>query len=320
MKPIEIVWGQVCGLIAIGFLIYLTSWFAIPAFAEIAQRGYGPSHTSTSPVLRGEVHPFVRMLVNKLSPQSGLLATTPGEARLEFNIILREISAVFAWLYVLMVAGVAAEGVTTEKERNTWLGLIATPLSGGEILRAKMIGAVWKCRGISVPMVAVWTVALLAGALHPLGFLAGLLVLGITSWFFAALGMRISLWAKSRKQASERVMLPAMVLPSIGYVLPFLPPWSTSVLLGFTSTPALLWASLISYDDVAAATRSGTFPQLALVYFPTGEGAWKVIATVLIGLTIHAVGAVLLSRAAAQRFDEAVGRPMRPEGGPVINP
>ena len=319
MKAIDRISGQIIGLVAIGFIIYLTSWFAIPAFAEVAERGYGPAPTSTSLIMPGYLHPFVRTLVNKLSPGSGLPPATPGEARLEFNIVLREVTAAVAWLYVMMVASAAAEGVAAEKERDTWLGLIATPLSGAEILRAKMIGAVWKCRGLTVPLIAVWIVALLAGALHPLGFLLALLVLGTTSWFFAALGMRASLWAKNRKRAVERVMLPSMVLPSIGYVVPFLPPWSASVLMGFASLPTLLWASLISYDDVAAALGQGTFPQLALVHINTGEGAWKVLAAVLLGLTVHTVGAALLTRASARRFDEAVGRPMRREGEAAVS-
>jgi hypothetical protein len=158
------------------------------------------------------------------------------------------------------------------------------------------------------------------GGLAPAGFPARASRAGDHErWFFAAFGMRISLWAKSRKQATERVMLPAVVHPSIGYVLPFLPAGRASVLLGAASDPFLLLASMLSYDDIAAALGPGTFPQLALVNIRTGEWAWRVLATILIGVTLHAVGAAFLTQRSARRFDEAVGRPMRQKGGLVVD-
>jgi len=300
----EILWGWLLGTVGIGFLVYLTAWFAGPAFDELAERGYGAPRELSMP----DLHPLARMLVVKLSNVS--LGQAPGQARLEFNIVMRQASALLVMVSVLMVAGFAAEGVAGEKDRDTWLGLIATPLSGWEILRAKMIGAVWRARPLLLVLVGLWIVGLLAGALHLLGFLAGLVGLVAMTWFFAALGTYVSLWSPDRKQATGRTMLPAMFSMS-GFLLPFIPAGFGTVLMGVGSMGFLIWASLLSYEDILAATRSGAFPQLAAVSIKTGEGAWRVLATVLVGIAAHLAAAALLTGAACRGFDFAAGRPKR---------
>jgi ABC-type Na+ efflux pump permease subunit len=300
---VERVTGRLIVAVLLGFLVYLTSWFAGPAFAELAERGYGA--LPGTPFLP-ELHPMARMIANRLGGAS--LEPAPGQARLEFNIVLRQASALLVMGYVLVVAGISAEGIAVEKERDTWLGLLATPLSGWEILRAKMLGAVWRLRGFALVLLALWSLALLAGALHPLGLLIALAGLAATAWFYTALGTYVSLWAPDRRQATSRVILPAM-LPMSGFVLLFLPQGFGSVFLGAGSMVFFHWAALLSYEDVAAATATGAFPQLATVRIATGEGAWSVLAALLIGLAGHLIGAAFLTRAACRGFDAAVDRP-----------
>jgi hypothetical protein len=302
---VERITGRVIVAALIGFLVYLTSWFAGPAFAELAERGYGA--LPGTPLLP-ELHPLARMMANRLGGAS--LEPAPGQARLEFNIVLRQASALLVMGYVLMVAAISAEGIAVEKERDTWLGLLATPLSGWEILRAKMLGAIWRLRGYPLVLLALWAVALLTGALHPLGLLIALMGLAATTWLYAALGTYVSLWSPDRKQATGRIVLPAM-LPMTGFALLFLPRGFGSVFLGTGSMSFLTWAALLSYEDIAAATATGAFPQLATVNIATGEGAWSVLAALLIGLAGHLVGAVLLTRAACRGFDAAADRPTR---------
>ena len=72
----------------------------------------------------------------------------------------------------LGIASLAAAGVVAEREEDTWTSLIATPLSGEEILRAKMFGAVWGTRWLGVLLLAFWLLGLASGAVHPIGFVA----------------------------------------------------------------------------------------------------------------------------------------------------
>jgi len=185
------------GLLGIGVLALGTSWFALPAFSELAERGYGAAREGfTMP----EGNPFARVLIGKLLIPAGSAA--PGQARLEFNIALRQFSALFVMLYVVMVCGTAAMSMIVERERDTWQSLIATSLSGWEIVRAKMLAAIRRARGAALILMALWAVGLLAGAVHPLGFLSAVMGLIVIGPFYAALGVCLSLQIGERKQTT----------------------------------------------------------------------------------------------------------------------
>ena len=102
-------------LVGIGVLALGTSWFALPAFSELAERGYGAAragihHAGGQPVSSG---------ADRQAAHSAGTAA-PGQARLEFNIALRQFSALFVMLYVVMVCGTAAMSMILERERDTW--------------------------------------------------------------------------------------------------------------------------------------------------------------------------------------------------------
>jgi ABC-type transport system involved in multi-copper enzyme maturation permease subunit len=291
--------------ILIGLLLYVMSWFAFPAFAELAERGYGASRGTPATLA---MNPLARELVNRTG-RIGISAE-PGLARLEFNVVLGQITAVLELFYVLLLASAAAESIASEKERDTWLGLLATPLTGREILRAKILGPFRRVAALTVLIVGLWTVGLLAGSVHPLGYLAALVELAVSAWFFVALGVRASLWGRDRSQATERTIGPVLLLIISG-LLPFLVPSAvSSVLWGVGSMPFLTWLSLVSYEDVLAATRIGAY-SLDRQGLGSGEGPVKVVATCVLGLSAHAFAAFYLTRAALRGFDAAVGRPIR---------
>ena len=127
--------GQLVSLVMLLGLGTGLWWFAEPAFKELAARGYGASREAfTMPA----VDPIARLLVNKASKT--IIHAAPGQARLEFNIVLRQVSAFFLMGFIAVAFGTALETLKGEHTRDTWLALIATPLSGWEILRGKMGG------------------------------------------------------------------------------------------------------------------------------------------------------------------------------------
>ena len=251
-------------------------------------------------------NPLARVLIGKLFFPTGSAAA--GQARLEFNIALRQFSAIFVMLYVVMVAGTAAMSVIVEHERGTWQSLIATSLTGWEILRAKMLAAVWRARGAGLCLVALWSAGLLAGAVHPLGFVnavAGLFVIGA---FYAALGVSLSLRLGQRKQIEHAILFLVLgLLPLSG--LAILLPGTRSVLLGGCSSPFLIWSSLCSYEDVRALFYSGTLPCASSI--KPGVGARMVLAACWIATIVHVLGAYFLTRWSCRGFDSLVGRPDR---------
>jgi ABC-type transport system involved in multi-copper enzyme maturation permease subunit len=289
----------------LGLIAYVTSWFAVPAFAELARSGYGASPVTSSPGF----DPIARVLVGRFT---GLpIGLSPGQARLEFNIVLRQATGAFDLFYLLMVAGAAAESIAVERRRDTWLGLIATPLSGREILRAKMLGAIWNARVPAIVMLALWSIGLLAGAVHPLGFLSALAGLAASSWLLAAAGVAASLWCRDGSQASAAVLWP--LTASLGLcALPLVQPGTASVLTASATMFFQSWASLLSYEDVRAVIQSQALPQFALLGISSGLGMRLVLAGWLVCTIAQAAVAYLLTRLAAHGFDAAVGRPTRP--------
>ena len=71
--------------------------------------------------------------------------------------------------WLLAVAGASASSVTLEREEDTWVSLTSTPLTGWQILRAKVLGAIWNQRGFGAVLVFLWLMALLTGAVQSAG-------------------------------------------------------------------------------------------------------------------------------------------------------
>lgn len=292
-------------LVGIGVVALGASWFAVPAFSELIRCGYGPAREGfTMP----DGNPLARVLVGKLLIPAGSAA--PGQARIEFNIALRQFSALFVMLYVAMMCGTPAMSIIHERERDTWNGLLATSLTAWEILRAKILAALWRAREAGLMLIALWTVGLLAGAVHPLGFVSAGVSLIVIGAFYAAAGVFLSLQSGERKQTNNMILLVVLcVLPISG--LAILLPGSASILLGACSTPFVIWSSLFSYEDVASIVRSGVLPQLGESTIKPGVSARMVLAACWIAAIAHAVGAFFLVRLICRRFDALVGRAVR---------
>jgi len=58
--------------------------------------------------------------------------------------------------FMLLMAGRAAGLVTIEKERDCWISLLSTPMTGGEIMRAKMLGNLYAARWGLIILTGIW--------------------------------------------------------------------------------------------------------------------------------------------------------------------
>jgi hypothetical protein len=287
-------------------LSLMTLYFARAAFRELFARGYGAAADSSS--LPSSAVEWAVVLGRGLRP-------APGGARPLFNLALREATMVFSVFSALLLMETAARSIVDERRQDTWPWLRLTMLSGGEVVRAKVIGAIWRVRSVLALMVALWLVGLAAGAVHPLGVLAALAVLSVSTGLTAVMATALSLWTRDASddgRVSPLIVLLVVVLIFSGLLPRALPAEVSSVLLGAASAPLLLWLALVSWGDVAIGMRSGAFPELELLGIDTGEGVARAVATCLIGLGIQAAAAVLLYRAAVRSVDATVRRPARP--------
>ena len=109
--------------------------------------------------------------------------------------------------WLLAVAGACASSVTIEREEDTWVSLTATPLTGWEIVRAKILGAIWNQRGFGAVLIFVWSVALVTGVVYPTRVLASIAVVVLLTWLAAVIGVHASMRSHSTSRAVASTIL-----------------------------------------------------------------------------------------------------------------
>ena len=124
-----------------------------------------------------------------------------------------------------------------------------------------MLGPVLSHLGGNLILIALWTVGLMAGAVHPLGFLAAVTGLAVLAWFCSALGVSRSLREGGMKRAGHPLALVVRLVAALGVIL-----------LLVAISGALAWLSLLSYEDVFSVVHSGAFPQFGTTAFQTVAG------------------------------------------------
>jgi ABC-type transport system involved in multi-copper enzyme maturation permease subunit len=206
------------------------------------------------------------------------------ERRMVLNIALRVGTALLNAIWLLWLGGATAAGITSEREQDTWTSLLATPLEGREIVLGKMLGPLRATAPTGVTIGVLWSIGLVAGAVHPLGFLHALVELTLLVWFTTALGTYVSL--KSQTTWKARLWTQGILVAP--HVCCFFPIPSALVLLGFS-----LW----SYSDVSELM--GSLGGLGSVFY------------FLWGMLVYGAAAALLTHAALRGFDAIADRPRR---------
>ena len=162
--------GLLIGLAFLGVLGYVTYFFARPALIEVWRHGYSSGITSAE-------RPEWNLMIRFFMPDYGV--NPPADiARIELNLFLRHVTTTLIFVVTLCAVGMASEGIVGERARETWDSLIATPLTARDILRSKMLAALWRMRVLLAILLGLWTIGLIAGAIHPVGFVLSVLVAG----------------------------------------------------------------------------------------------------------------------------------------------
>ncbi|MBX3415716.1 MAG: ABC transporter permease [Pirellulales bacterium] len=111
------------------------------------------------------------------------------------------LGTVIACGLLLVVAVRASTSIATERDRDTWISLICSPLSASEILWAKLAGALFAVRWLLLLVAINWFATLVLTPMFALSlpFLAG--TLAILAFAVAALGVFFSLWCQNATRA-----------------------------------------------------------------------------------------------------------------------
>ena len=212
------------------------------------------------------------------------------------NYLLRGANSVAIIILLIGMGAVAASSLTSEKEGDTWINLASSPLSGVEVIRGKLLGAIWLFRPVFYLLALCWTLGLLVGSIHPLGILASLGELAVFSWFIAALGVAVSLRSRSTVQ-SLTLTIGILLFCNVGYLfLVALIRSGGDELNVIGCMPALFTVSLLGSGDLRNSSAS---------WFQRMQ-----VASVL-GTLLYAVAAWTLTYYAITRYDTIVDRPNR---------
>jgi ABC-type transport system involved in multi-copper enzyme maturation permease subunit len=210
--------------------------------------------------------------------------------RMMLNVALRYGGALLTGIWLLWLSSQTAAGISSEREQDTWISLLATPLDRSEILRGKMLGPLRATAHCGVTLGALWLIGCAAGAVHPLGLLNGIVMVLIVVWFATALGTFVSLKSKITWK-SRMWTLGILIAPHFCCAVP-IP--SALTLVGFS-----LW----SYAEIHAVLSGNLFEEPPLIFL---MGAYYVG-----GMALYAGAAYFLTRSAFRRFS-AVTQVSRP--------
>jgi hypothetical protein len=219
------------------------------------------------------------------------------------NAALRQSSTLLFVLLLLSVASAAAVSLTSEREQDTWTSLAGTLLTGREIVRAKIKGALWCSKRLVLALLIMWTVGLLAGAVFPLGAAAAVAGLFVFCGFTSALGVWISLGAKNSTRALFATIFWLLVF-NAGYLVLIPGTGRESDLALAGMMPYLEWVSLLSYPDAFGLFSGQGFKVEGTAMSHSGE----TLLAYLIAMFGYGIGTLVLTGAAIERLDKAIDR------------
>lgn len=227
-------------------------------------------------------------------------------ARNDLSLFIRGVTTPLYVLWLLGICASAASGIASEREEDTWITLISTPLEKIDILRPKFLAPFWAMKPVLLMILALWIIGLALGGLHPIGFILGALTFSIFSAFFAALGLSFSLALKNSTRAQASTLLTMIVL-SGGYLFCCIPfQWDGPYFFALC-TPFAFFCSQMSWDDfwfIFGRTPNGSNNY---GYHRFGD----VVVTAILCVAIYGVAAYFAIERLNSFFDRAVGRPDR---------
>lgn len=98
-----------------------------------------------------------------------------------------------AWFVELAIGLRAAASIASERERDSWNAILTSPLSGREILFAKLGGNVFALRWLTLAILWYSLVAVFAGSLSAVDLARAVVDLLVVGLFMSAVGLRFSL-------------------------------------------------------------------------------------------------------------------------------
>lgn len=199
-------------------------------------------------------------------------------------------SATFLGYLIEATVGLRA-GVTiaSERERNTWDGLLTSPLDGQAIVNGKLWGSLYALKWLFVSVLIAWTLALITGALTVREYIAELVMVVVVSCFLSAVGVRVSL---ATATATRSMSVTIGIWLAAGVTV-YVVSWVITLVL------ALFWFFCVWMAQ-----------QLQMV--PAAMGIWAPITMwdlhIILSASLYLVATSMVASESRLRFDRIAGR------------
>jgi ABC-type transport system involved in multi-copper enzyme maturation permease subunit len=155
------------------------------------------------------------------------------------------------WLLQWAIGLRAAVSIASEREKGTWDALLMSPLTPGEIVRAKVFGSLHALRWMVGAMVLAWTLAVIVGAVSVGDYVDWIAANALFGALMAAIGVRCSLSLSTATRAMTWtialwltgiavVACAAGSLIAIGWML-IIAVWSAAMQYGFVAFNSTPW-------------------------------------------------------------------------------
>ncbi|MHC5537840.1 ABC transporter permease [Singulisphaera rosea] len=218
----------------------------------------------------------------------GFVDRSSYQGRYSFNFVIRYGVTLLFVCWMIRLGTALASGIPSEHEQDTWVGLLATPLDGAEIVKGKMLGPLRASAAFGGAIVALGLLGAASGAVHPLGVVAALVCVVLFTWYVMSLGITIAMRSKTVWRAQAAV-LGILIVPHACCLVP--------------SPFVFLAASLFSYDEV-----DGQLLRMLVNDDGSLTLMFAYIACALAGFTALST---VMTRRAFRNFDRVAGRPFR---------
>lgn len=184
------------------------------AFAGVAKTRLGIAGAAAAAIIAVAVIGFT---IFALVEAGSRRATFRSGAASMYAEYLAGLSGLLGTGLLLLAASRAAGLVTSEKERDCWLSLMATPLSGAEVIYGKLLGNLWALKWGLFLLAGAW----FAGVLFDLGVLVAAVIALGTLLDLAAFVTVLGLWFSLRSATTLRATgatLAVAVITGGGYL------------------------------------------------------------------------------------------------------
>ena len=207
---------------------------------------------------------------------------------------------------LILVAALAAGSVTTEKEHDCWLALLATPLTGREILWGKICGCLYAMRWPMTLFMFAWGLTILAVPTAIGGAVAIFATMLFSAWFAVNLGILFSLRSLTTMRAIGAAIATLFFVGG-GYMFCCCPVISSTS--GSEDSWTLILAPCIPFLLGFPAT------ELVRDTWDPGQHEIPIYTAYVLGTIGYFIAGMLIYMAQVNNFDEFTGRSCsKPEG------